>query len=111
MSTGRSALLRALNLATRVAPHELRAVALAFACNFVLLGSYYILRPIRDVMATVYGVERLPYLFTGTFILTFACSQLYTGLAARFKLTRFLPGIFVFWLLNILLFSWLYHLM
>jgi ATP:ADP antiporter, AAA family len=111
VSNGRSALLRVLNLATRVAPHELRAVALAFACNFVLLGSYYILRPIRDVMATVYGVERLPYLFTGTLILTFLCAPLYTGLATRFRLTRFLPGIFVFWLLNILVFFWLFHSM
>ncbi len=31
-----------------VAPHERRALALAFACNFLLLGSYYILRPVRD---------------------------------------------------------------
>ncbi|MGA3157838.1 MAG: hypothetical protein ABSE43_09745 [Steroidobacteraceae bacterium] len=109
MSSGTRALLRVLNLSTRVAPHELRALVLAFACNFVLLGSYYILRPIRDVMATVYGVERLPYLFTGTLLLTFACAPLYTGLATRFQLTRFLPGIFVFWLVNILVFFALFH--
>jgi ATP:ADP antiporter, AAA family len=110
MSSGRRGLLRALNFSTRIGEHELRAVVLAFACNFVLLGSYYILRPIRDLMATVYGVERLPFLFLGTFILTFACAPLYTGLATRFQLTRFLPGIFAFWLLNILLFFVLFHL-
>ena len=103
-------LLRLLNLATHVAEHELPAVLLAFACNFVLLGSYYILRPIRDVMATVYGVEQLPYLFLATFLLTFACAPLYTGAATRFQLTRFLPGIFVFWLLNIVVFFVLFHL-
>jgi len=103
-------LLRVLNLATHVSERELRAVLLAFACNFVLLGSYYILRPIRDVMATVYGVEQLPYLFIGTFLLTFACAPLYSGAATRFQLTRFLPGIFVFWLLNILVFFALFHL-
>lgn len=102
--------LRVLNLATPVAEHELRAVVLAFVCNFVLLGSYYILRPIRDVMATVYGVEQLPYLFIATFILTFACAPLYSGAATRFQLRRFLPGIFVFWLLNILVFYALFHL-
>ena len=103
-------LLRALNFSTRIGEHELRAVVLAFACNFVLLGSYYILRPIRDLMATVYGVEQLPYLFIATFILTFACAPLYSGAATRFQLRRFLPGIFVFWLLNILVFYALFHL-
>ena len=34
-----------------------RAVALAFACNFLLLGSYYILRPVRDTVATIFGVD------------------------------------------------------
>jgi AAA family ATP:ADP antiporter len=100
-----------LNLATHVSERELRAVLLAFACNFVLLASYYILRPIRDVMATVYGVEQLPYLFIGTFFLTFACAPLYSGAATRFQLTRFLPGIFVFWLLNILVFFALFELL
>jgi len=110
MSSGRRGLLRALNFSTRIGEHELRAVVLAFACNFVLLGSYYILRPIRDLMATVYGVEQLPYLFIATFILTFACAPLYSGAATRFQLRRFLPGIFVFWLLNILVFYALFHL-
>lgn len=106
---GKSRLLRALNLSTRVGEHELRAVFLAFAFYFVLLASYYILRPIRDVMATVYGVEQLPYLFSGTFVLTFVCAPLYTGAVQLFQLKRFLPGIFAFWLLNILVFLALFH--
>src|SRR5258708_5374998 len=47
------------SLIARVEPHERRALALAFACNFMLLGSYYILRPVRDAMATVFGVDQL----------------------------------------------------
>ena len=42
-----------------IKPHEARAVALALLCNFMLLGSYYILRPVRDAMATVVGVAVL----------------------------------------------------
>jgi AAA family ATP:ADP antiporter len=106
---GTTTLQRLLNLATPVAAQEVRAVLLAFACNFVLLGSYYILRPIRDVMATVYGVEKLPYLFLFTFLLTSLCAPLYSGAATRFRLTRFLPGLFVFWLLNILVFFALFR--
>jgi hypothetical protein len=29
-------------------PDELRALGLAFVFNFVVLGSYYVIRPIRD---------------------------------------------------------------
>ncbi len=92
-----------------VTPPERRATGLAFLCNFLLLGSYYILRPLRDTVATVVGVDQLPHLFTATFVGTFAASALYAGLASRIKLTRLLPGVFWFWLGNILLFATLFH--
>lgn len=94
---------------TRVAPHERVGVALAFLCNFLLLGSYYILRPVRDTVATVVGVDVLPRLFTATFIGTFIASALYTALAARIRLARLVPGTFWFWLGNVVLFAVLFR--
>jgi AAA family ATP:ADP antiporter len=85
---------------------ERRAVALAFACHVVLYASYYILRPLRDTMATVYGVEHLQMLYTSTFAFTLIGAPLFAGLASRWRLARFLPGLFWFWLANILLFYW-----
>ncbi len=84
-------------------------MALAFLCNFMLLGSYYILRPVRDTAATVFGAEQLQLLFTGTFIGTLLASPLYVWLASRLKLKRLLPGVFWFWMLNVLLFQGLFH--
>jgi AAA family ATP:ADP antiporter len=104
-----SRLTRLLNLSTRIEPHERRAVALAFLCNFMVLGSYYILKPIRDTTATVFGSDQLQYLFTGTFIGTLIASPLYNWLAARVTIRRLLPGVFWLWVLNILLFEWLFH--
>jgi len=103
-------LARLPDLAAPVARHERRALGLAFACNFVLLASYYILRPVRDTVATVVGTDRLQLLFTGTFVGTLLASPLYAMLLARFRLTRLLPGIFWFWLINILLFQQLFAL-
>jgi ATP:ADP antiporter, AAA family len=98
-----------LNRIARIEPHERRAVALAFACYFVLFASYYILRPVRDTIATVFGVEHLPWMFTGTFVGSLIASPLYAALASRLRLQRFLPGVFWFWVLNILLFeAWLH---
>lgn len=93
-----------------VKPHERKAVVLAAACNFVLLGSYYILRPLRDTVATVLGVDQLQRLFTATFIGTVIASAIYAALATRIRLTRLLPGLFWFWLGNVLLFEVLFHL-
>src|SRR5580698_358764 len=101
---------RLLDVAARVAPHERRAVTLAFICNFVLLGSYYILRPVRDTVATVVGVQRLQLLFTATFVGTLVASPLYAMLASRIRLARLLPGVFWFWLVNVLAFQLLFVL-
>lgn len=93
-----------------VAPNERRALALAFACNFVLLGSYYILRPVRDTVATIYGVNQLQQLFTATFVGTLIGTTIFSGLASRIRLTRLLPGVFWFWLCNVVLFEVLFRI-
>jgi AAA family ATP:ADP antiporter len=99
-----------LTRGTLVLPHERRAIMLAFSCNFMLLGSYYILRPVRDTIATVFGADQLQLLFTGTFIGTLIASPLYAWLTARVRLNRLLPGVFWFWLANVLLFQVLFKM-
>lgn len=93
------------SLFAQVEPHERKALAIAFACNFVLMGSYYILRPVRDAMATVFGADRLQDLFTGTLILTLICSPVFAWVTDHFKLSRVLPGVFWFLILNLVAFS------
>jgi AAA family ATP:ADP antiporter len=104
-----SLIARLNDFAVGVAPHERKAVALAFLCNFLLLGSYYILRPVRDTVATVVGVGQLQQLFTATFIGTFVASAIYTALASRIRLKHLLPGTFWFWLGNVALFALLFR--
>jgi AAA family ATP:ADP antiporter len=95
----------------RVLPHERRAVLLAFSCHFLLFAAYYILKPVRDTLATVFGTDALQYLFTGTFLGTLIAAPLYAWLAARLPLRRLLPGVFWFWLMNVLLFEGLMQLL
>jgi AAA family ATP:ADP antiporter len=103
-------LARLIGLTVFVEPQELKAVALAFLFNFVLLGSYYILRPVRDTMATVFGVQALQDLFTGTFVITLFCAPLFAWCAAKVKLARLLPGVFWVLLINLLIFYALFRL-
>jgi AAA family ATP:ADP antiporter len=94
--------------AAQIRPDERRALVLACLCNFTLLASYYILRPVRDTMATVIGTARLQELFSVTFIGTLLAAPIYAALAARIKLKHLLPGVFWFWLINVLLFALLF---
>lgn len=100
----RGALHTIVSKVTDVRPHEMGALALAFACNFVLMGSYYLLRPVRDAMATVFGVDQLQNLFTGTLLLTLLCSPIFAWLTDTFKLSRLLPAVFGFLVVDLVAF-------
>src|SRR6476659_6026702 len=87
---------------TRIESSDRRAFALAFACNVMLLGSYYILRPVRDAMSTVLGVQQLPNVYIGTLLLTLLASPVFAWLTGTFKVSRVLPGVFAFLVINLL---------
>jgi AAA family ATP:ADP antiporter len=106
--TATTRLNRFLSKLVQLEAHEFKAVLLAFLCNFVLLACYYILRPVRDTMATVFGVGQLQHLFTLTFVATLVCAPTFVALASKLKLTKLLPGIFWFWLINVLVFYFLF---
>ncbi|MGB8691899.1 MAG: Npt1/Npt2 family nucleotide transporter [Steroidobacteraceae bacterium] len=88
---------------------ELRAVILSMLYFFFLFGSYSIVKPVRDAMGTVYGMSHIQELFTGTFLLSLVLAPVYSGLAARIRLSTFLPWVYGFVAASILLFYALFH--
>jgi AAA family ATP:ADP antiporter len=100
---------RALKLIADVEPRETKAVVISFAYFFFLLASYFILRPLRDTMGTVYGVEHLQELFTGTFLLSFIVAPVFAGLASRIRLSVFLPSVYGFVAVTMLVFYVLFQ--
>lgn len=113
MSTASSSptlLGRVFKTAAAVEPHEMKAVVLSFLYFFFLLGSYYILRPVRDAMGTVYGDGNdLEILYTFTFFATFICAPIYGAFASRLKLSTFLPWVYGFFVANIVIFYALFE--
>lgn len=101
---------RLLKLLAKVEPHEVKAVLLAFVYFFFLMASYFILRPLRDAMGTVYGVDHLQELYTGTFISSFLFAPLYAGLASRIKLATLLPWVYGFTALTMVGFFTLFEM-
>jgi AAA family ATP:ADP antiporter len=100
---------KALKVIAKVEPAEIKAVVLSFIYFFFLMTSYFILRPLRDTMGTVYGVAHLQELFTGTFIVSFIVAPIYAGFASRIKLATFLPWVYGFIALTMLIFYVLFQ--
>lgn len=87
-----------------IEPHEIRAVVLGFLYYFFLLGSYYILRPVRDAMATSYGPDpaSLSQLYTGTFIGTLIFAPLFAAASNRITLKALVPWVYGFIVITLL---------
>src|SRR5271156_4588919 len=86
-----SRLARLLRFIAKVEPREGKAVSISFGYFFFLMFGYFVVKPVRDAMGTVYGVAHLQELFTGTFIVSFIVAPIYAGFASRIRLATFLP--------------------
>lgn len=103
-----SALARLFRAAAVIESQEIKAVLLSVLYFFLLFGSYSIVKPVRDAMGTVYGMENIHELFTGTFLVSLAFAPLYSWCAARIKLSIFLPWVYGFIALTLLFFHGLF---
>jgi len=93
-----------LRFAVEVEAREVSALLWAFLYFFALLCSYYILRPLRDEMGVTSGVENLQWLFTATFVAMLLTVPVFGRAVAAFPRRRLVPGVYWFFLSNILLF-------
>ena len=74
---------------------------------FLVLSSWYILRPVRNEMA-VANVDELPYLLAAGALLMLLINPLYSWIASRSNLIKTITVCYSFLILNLLLFlfSW-----
>jgi AAA family ATP:ADP antiporter len=95
---------RILNKIVDARPDEWRALGLGFVFNFVVLGSYYVVKPIRDDIGAANGVDKLSWMFTGTMVTMIFANALFSAIVARMSRRRFLPIAYRFLILNLALF-------
>jgi len=101
---GSSALIRLLQKIVDVRAEEVRALFLGFIYFFLILSSYYVIRPIRDDFGVAGGVENLPLMFTATLLVMLIANALFSSLVARFSRRRFIPIAYRFLIANLLIF-------
>ena len=93
-----------LRRACEIEPEEVRATLASFILVLVLMGSYYILRPVRDAMASDWSDAEVSWLWTFTFFFSAIAVSLYGAAVARINVRRLVPGVYGFFALSFALF-------
>jgi AAA family ATP:ADP antiporter len=76
---------------------------LAFSYFFFLLAGYFMLRPIRGTIAANHAGS-LHLLYTATFVSMLLIVPIFGWLVSRFRRGRFVPGIYLFFISNLVFF-------
>ena len=82
-------------------PGEGPALLASFATLLCTFSSYTILRPVRDALGITSGLEKIPYLFWGVFVVMLLLQPVYGWLTSRYPRTVFLPWVYGFFALNL----------
>lgn len=93
-----------LRIVSKVEGHEIKAVVGSFLFVIVLMTAYYILRPVRDAMASDWTDAEVSWLWTLNFFISTAVVALYGVLVSRFQLRLLVPSIYAIFALTFLSF-------
>jgi len=87
---------RVLAAAMKVEAHEVRATVLSFLFVFTLMAAYFIIRPVRDAMASDWSRTETSFLWSLTFLFSVIAVVLYGFVISRVRFSRVVPGVYVF---------------
>ncbi|MDB2645105.1 MFS transporter [Luminiphilus sp.] len=102
--TNRNRTSKLVGLIANVQGHEVKAVAGSFLFVVLLMSAYYILRPVRDAMASDWSDAEVSWLWTLNFFISTAIVALYGALVARFPLRFLVPATYGIFALTFLFF-------
>ena len=86
-----------LNTASKIKEREVKAVVFSFIFVVVLMSAYYILRPVRDAMASDWTDAEVSWLWTLNFFISTGIVALYGIMVSKFRFRLLVPvmyGIF-----------------
>lgn len=97
MATDRinSTILRWIRKTTTVNDNEVQAASLSFVFVFILMAAYYILRPIRDAMASDWTDVEVSFLWTLNFFISTVLVALFGAIVSRIAFRKFVPFVYI----------------
>jgi AAA family ATP:ADP antiporter len=88
--------------------NELVAALCGFSLFLCLFCGYFMLRPIRETMGIVGGVDNLQWLFSATFVLMLIAVPLFAWLNSNVPRERYIDWVYAFFISNLLIFASLF---
>ena len=103
-NANRGIIARSVKALSQVEENELKATFVSTLFVFVLMASYYILRPVRDAMASDWSDSEVSFLWNINFFVSAGIVSLYGFAVSRAKLKNVVPSMYAFFALSFVLF-------
>ena len=93
-----------LKTASKVKEKEVKAVIFSFLFVVVLMSAYYILRPVRDAMASDWTDSEVSWLWTLNFFISTAIVALYGVMVSKFRFRLLVPTMYGIFAISFIIF-------
>lgn len=91
--------------ATLIEPNESRAVAISFLFVFIVMASYYFLRPVRDSLASEWTDPEITQLWNIQFFFSAALVAAYGWACSRIRFKLLVPAVYTFYAATFIAFA------
>ena len=100
----RNLMINFLKTASKVKEQEVKAVIFSFLFVVVLMSAYYILRPVRDAMASDWTDAEVSWLWTLNFFISTAIVALYGVIVSKFRFRLLVPAMYGIFAISFIIF-------
>ena len=100
----RNLIINFLKTASKVKEKEAKAVIFSFLFVVVLMSAYYILRPVRDAMASDWSDAEVSWLWTLNFFISTAIVALYGSMVSQFRFRLLVPAMYGIFAISFIIF-------
>ncbi len=97
-------LARIMKSASKIEHNELRSVLVSFLLVFCLMFAWYLLRPVRDAMASEWSDAEVSFLWNINFFISAGVVAMYGIAVARVEFRKLVPGVYAFFGLSFVAF-------
>ncbi|MBT5030851.1 MAG: MFS transporter [Proteobacteria bacterium] len=87
---------RLLKVTSKIEENEVKATVSSFSFVFILMAAYYVLRPVRDAMASDWTDAEVSMLWTINFFISTACVAIYGIAVSNLNFRKLVPSVYMF---------------
>jgi AAA family ATP:ADP antiporter len=96
--------VRFMKVASKIESNEVKAVISSFLFVFALMAAYYILRPVRDAMASDWSDTEVSFLWNINFFISIAVVAIYGFAVSRIRFKVLVPSVYAFFAVSFVAF-------